>query len=82
MPHSQQIFGFEFDPKEIKRAERFIEQYPSANAIFPLIDKKITKEMALFQLQQAQIELPEMYKLGYHNSNCIGCVKGGMGVLE
>lgn len=25
------------------------------------------------------IELPAMYKLGYNNSNCIGCVKGGMG---
>lgn len=25
------------------------------------------------------IELPAMYKLGYSNSNCIGCVKGGMG---
>jgi len=23
-----------------------------------------------------------MYKLGYHNNNCIGCVKGGMGLLE
>ena len=20
-----------------------------------------------------------MYRLGYHNNNCIGCVKGGMG---
>ena len=25
------------------------------------------------------IELPEMYKLGYPNNNCIGCVKGGKG---
>jgi hypothetical protein len=25
------------------------------------------------------IEIPEMYKLGFHNNNCIGCVKGGKG---
>ena len=25
------------------------------------------------------IELPTMYKLGYSNNNCIGCVKGGIG---
>ena len=30
-------------------------------------------------LQNAGIDLPEMYKLGYLNNNCIGCVKGGMG---
>ena len=30
-------------------------------------------------LRNANIELPEMYRLGYHNNNCIGCVKGGMG---
>ena len=22
--------------------------------------------------------IPEMYHLGYHNNNCVGCVKGGM----
>ena len=26
-------------------------------------------------LQNAGIELPEMYKLGYQHNNCIGCVK-------
>lgn len=30
-------------------------------------------------LEKAGIEIPAMYKLGYHNNNCIGCVKGGMG---
>ena len=30
-------------------------------------------------VSEAGIELPAMYKLGYNNSNCIGCVKGGMG---
>ena len=30
-------------------------------------------------LMQAGIDLPMMYKLGYKNNNCIGCVKGGKG---
>lgn len=75
-----QIFGFEYSPKQIKRAERFVEQYPEAKGIFPLIEDKLTKDDC-FQIVQkyAKIELPEMYKLGFNNSNCIGCVKGGKG---
>ena len=30
-------------------------------------------------IQNAGIELPAMYKLGYRNNNCIGCVKGEAG---
>ena len=30
-------------------------------------------------LRMVGIELPAMYKLGYNNNNCIGCVKGGIG---
>jgi hypothetical protein len=30
-------------------------------------------------ISDAGIELPAMYKLGYMNNNCIGCVKGGIG---
>ena len=37
------------------------------------------KSDCLAILQDAGIELPEMYKLGYHNNNCIGCVKGEAG---
>lgn len=29
--------------------------------------------------EHPDIELPAMYKLGYKNNNCIGCVKGGAG---
>lgn len=31
-----QVFGFEYEPKQIKRAERFTEQYPASKATFPL----------------------------------------------
>lgn len=79
VPYRAQVFGFEYAPKEIKRAERFLEQYPNAKAVFPLIEAKLTKENCLYLLGQAGIEVPAMYKMGYHNNNCIGCVKGGMG---
>ena len=74
-----QIFGFEHDKKQINRAIRFEEQYPEARAVFPLIELGMDKEACMNIMAREGIELPEMYKLGYHNSNCIGCVKGGMG---
>lgn len=74
-----QVFGFEFDKKEINRAIRFKDQNPQAKPIFPLIDKKLNKANCMSIIEKVGIELPEMYKLGYSNNNCVGCVKGGMG---
>lgn len=77
--HEGQVFGFEYEPRQIKRAERFLEQYPDSKGLFPLIESKINKREAMEMLLGAGIELPAMYRLGYHNANCVGCVKGGMG---
>lgn len=74
-----QIFGFEFAKKEINRALRFSEQYPNAKPLYPLIDSKLTKEQCADILLRNNIKLPKMYELGFHNNNCIGCVKGGKG---
>lgn len=74
-----QVWGFEFDAKEINRAIRFKQQYPDNKPLFPLIERQITKPDALGMLWKAGIEIPTMYKMGYNNNNCIGCVKGGMG---
>lgn len=74
-----QIFGFEYETKQIKRAKRFLEQYPTSFAHFPLIDSGLTKQDCLQMLVDNKIEIPAMYRLGYSNNNCIGCVKGGMG---
>lgn len=74
-----QIFGFEFAKKEINRAIRFAEQYPSSKPLYPLIDNKMTKEQCAELLLRNGIRLPKMYELGFHNNNCIGCVKGGKG---
>ena len=45
----------------------------------PLIEHQLTKSDCLAMVDRAGIELPAMYRLGYSNNNCIGCVKGGMG---
>lgn len=74
-----QIFGFEFTKKEINRAVRFEQQYPHTKPIYPLIENKLNKPECLGILTKAGIKQPTMYELGYHNNNCIGCVKGGMG---
>lgn len=72
-----QVWGF--DSGEEKRAQRFAEQNPVTKPLFPLIEKGITKENAAYMLEHAGIGMPLMYRLGYRNNNCIGCVKGGMG---
>jgi len=74
-----QIFGYEKTKKEIVRAERLLRLNPETKAIFPLIEMSMSKENCLGVLQSVGIEIPMMYKLGYPNNNCIGCVKGGMG---
>lgn len=72
-----QIFGF--DCSEQKRASRFVEQYPKTKPLFPLIEHNLTKADCLAIIANHGIELPKMYRLGYNNNNCIGCVKGGRG---
>jgi len=74
-----QIFGFEFERKEINRAIRFSEQHPHTKPVYPLIEGKLSKEQCAEIVLKNGIRLPEMYELGFHNNNCIGCVKGGKG---
>lgn len=73
-----QIFGFTTDEKA--RAGRFEDNNPDVWTDFILIKHGITKQQCYWMLQVLLgLELPAMYKLGYENNNCIGCVKGGMG---
>jgi len=74
-----QYFGFEFEKSQINRAVRFYDKYAEINPIFILIENKLTKNECAGMVINAGIELPVMYKLGYNNNNCIGCVKGGKG---
>ena len=74
-----QVFGFEYSKREINRAVRFSQQYEQAKPVFPLIERKMTKEMCAELLLKNGIRLTAMYELGFRNNNCIGCVKGGKG---
>jgi len=74
-----QVFGFTADTRDAARADRFREQNPEVDLRTPLIERGITKETCLQVLAEAGIELPAMYRMGYLNNNCVGCVKGGAG---
>lgn len=71
------VFGFGVD--ELARLARFERNNPELYLLFPLRDAGMNKQACLDMLMQAGVELPAMYKLGYKNNNCIGCVKGGKG---
>jgi len=71
------IWGF--DCHETDRANRIITTMPYQTHLFPLIQQHISKEESHQILHANKIKRPVMYELGYHNNNCIGCVKGGMG---
>lgn len=70
------IFGLTLD--EEARINRF-ELENSVDLEWILKNNKITKNDCYKILNSAGIDLPKMYKLGYNNNNCIGCVKGQMG---
>lgn len=71
------IFGFTVD--ETKRVSRFHQENPELFAEFPLVDAGLTKLDCHRIIREAGIEIPAMYRLGYRNNNCIGCVKGQSG---
>lgn len=74
-PDDVHVFGFTAD--EYHRVTRFRQQQPDLLAEFPLADQHITKAECHQRIAAAGIESPAMYRLGYANNNCIGCVKGG-----
>lgn len=76
-PNDIQVFGYTVE--EQGRADRFIDSNNDVKEDFILITNKITKQDCYDRIKKLGIELPVMYKLGYSNNNCVGCVKGGMG---
>jgi len=69
-----EIFGYTADEKN--RVDRFITHNLERKIVPILVDEGINKEACYSILVKAGIDLPAMYKLGYNNNNCIGCVKG------
>lgn len=72
-----EVFGYTVDEK--KRVDRFITQNNERKINPILVEKGLTKADCLGFLEKAGIEIPMMYRLGYQNNNCLGCVKGGAG---
>lgn len=76
-PGDVMVLGY--TAEEAGRLEDFRERNPSMPVLAPLVERGIGKEDCKAMVQRAGIELPLMYRLGYDNANCIGCVKGGEG---
>lgn len=72
------IWGF------CKGEEKRMEQMKAQPGFhhFPLIEHGLTKQDCFALLEKKGILLPEMYRLGFSNNNCLNCVKGGMGYFN
>lgn len=71
------VWGMDFNEQD--RAEGIKKVMSEKMHLFPLIDRNMGKNQAHEILKASGIKRPMMYDLGYHNNNCVGCVKGGMG---
>jgi hypothetical protein len=68
-----QAFGYTAD--EGNRANRFREQNPEVRLVTLLIEQGLSKQDCHAIVDRAGIEIPAMYRLGFNNANCIGCVQ-------
>lgn len=68
-----------YTTEERHRIDRLLESEPLTEFKFPLFDNGYTKNNCHDAIRAAGIEQPAMYRLGYKNNNCIGCVKGQQG---
>lgn len=76
LPGDIPVIGFTVEEQD--RADGFLDRNGHVGE-FPLIDAGLDKAACLALIERAGIELPAMYRMGYNNANCIGCVKGGAG---
>jgi hypothetical protein len=67
------------DCTEVARADRIRAAMSEFEHVFPLIERGIGKAEAHEILKASGIKRPKMYEMGYHNNNCVGCLRGGMG---
>lgn len=66
------VLGFTYDEKA--RHDLFVKT-ERENVLPVLIDERITKSGCFKIIEEAHIELPNIYKQGYPNANCKGCPK-------
>lgn len=79
-PGDLMVFGY--TAEEVGRLNDFRERNEDRPVIAPLIDRGLGKDDCKAMIERAGIELPLMYRMGYENANCIGCVKGGEGYFR
>lgn len=79
-PADVMVFGY--TAEETDRLDDFRERNPDRPVIAPLIEQGLGKDDCKALIERAGIELPVMYRMGYDNANCIGCVKGGEGYFR
>jgi hypothetical protein len=77
LPEDTVVLGF--TSEEDDRVDQFLDANNGRKILTPLIDRGLRKSDCLAIVERAGIELPLMYRMGYENANCIGCVKGGEG---
>lgn len=73
LPDDIHIFGY--TAEEQARIADFEQDNPELYFDWILRDTGYSKKRCLYAIEDAGIELPEMYKLRFENNNCLCCVK-------
>lgn len=77
-PDDVVVIGFTTEEHK-RRAVKLQQSEPMTRFWYVLHEQGVTKDDCYRIVQEANITLPDMYRLGYKNNNCIGCVKGQAG---
>lgn len=72
-PDDWHVFGLALD--ELPRIKRFESRNPDMKLKWILVESRLRRRDCLAIIRKAGIKLPEMYRLGFDNNNCPGCVK-------
>lgn len=72
-PDDKHIFGYTYE--EGNRIAQIMSENWDLRIECPVYSAKMKKQDCLNIIQDAGIEIPVMYKLGFNNNNCPGCVK-------
>lgn len=75
LPGDVNVIGYTREERD--RFDDLRESFPDVVWNAPLIERDLGKEDCFSIVDRAGIQLPEMYRRGYDNANCIGCPKGG-----
>jgi hypothetical protein len=76
-PGDVDVIGYTAEEQD--RFDDFRERHPGIEVRAPLIEAGLGKADCLAMIERAGIELPLMYRLGFSNANCVGCIRGGKG---